>query len=144
MNHLEWMLLGTEIVDASLIFDTGEWRPSILVSGTSTEKSYFKHRISTFPTSFKMKKILGKAKSAFSDAQSQFSSSESKLQPHSRQGDIPSSIEPPKPLDVLRYRYHHGANLGGCFVLEKWLFPGMFEHATKGDSELDAVQAYVD
>ena len=91
-----------------------------------------------------MKKILGKAKAAFSDGQSQYSGSQSPLQPPTQQEDIPSKTEPPTPLDVLRYRYHHGANLGSSFVLEKWLFPGMFQQGAKGDSELDAVQAYVD
>ncbi len=90
-----------------------------------------------------MKKILGKAQSAFSDAQSQSPYSHRKHQLPFQQQETPSRIEPPTALDVLRYRYHHGANLGSCFVLEKWLWPGMFEPGVKGDSELDAVQAYV-
>ena len=48
----------------------------------------------------------------------------------------------PTPLDTLRYRSHHGTNLGSIFVLEKWLFPSMFEPNARGDSELDAVTAY--
>ncbi len=82
-----------------------------------------------------MQKILGKAKSAFSDT---------KARPPISQSTAPQDTmpSPPTVLDVLRYRYHHGANLGGCFVLEKWLWPGMYEHVTRGDSELDAVQAY--
>ncbi len=52
-------------------------------------------------------------------------------------------FHPPTPLDVLRYRHQHGANLGSIFVLEKWLFPSMFEPTAKGDSELDAVSTYV-
>ncbi|MCJ1307079.1 Glucan 1,3-beta-glucosidase 3 [Agyrium rufum] len=50
--------------------------------------------------------------------------------------------EPPiaNDLDIFRYRYHHGANLGGIFVLEKWLFSEMFDEGCSGDSELDAVQ----
>ncbi|MCJ1284201.1 Glucan 1,3-beta-glucosidase 3 [Xylographa opegraphella] len=47
----------------------------------------------------------------------------------------------PTALDVLRYRYHHGVNLGGIFVLERWLFPRMFQPGTEGTSELDAVIA---
>ena len=49
---------------------------------------------------------------------------------------------PPTYLDNFRYRYHNGTNLGSIFVLEKWLFPSMFEPTTRGDSELDAVTAY--
>lgn len=49
---------------------------------------------------------------------------------------------PPTSLDLLRYRTHHGTNLGSIFVLEKWLFPSIFEPIAKGDSELDAVTAY--
>lgn len=48
----------------------------------------------------------------------------------------------PTPFEVLRYRSQHGVNLGSIFVLEKWLFPSMFEAGAKGDSELDAVTAY--
>ncbi|MCJ1377920.1 Glucan 1,3-beta-glucosidase 3 [Xylographa soralifera] len=50
-------------------------------------------------------------------------------------------LPPPTALDVLRYRYHHGVNLGGVFVLERWLSPSMFSSCTEGDSELDAVTA---
>ena len=57
--------------------------------------------------------------------------------------DYPSISQPPTPLDVLRYRYHHGSNLGGVFVLEQWLFPSMFDQGVKGSSELDAVTQYV-
>lgn len=93
-----------------------------------------------------MKKLLGKAKSALSDAQSQSSDSQSDqllaIQNQKRQETQPQ-IKPPSPLEILRYRYHYGANLGGCFVLEKWLWPGLFEPGAKGDSELDAVEAYV-
>ncbi|MCJ1419176.1 Glucan 1,3-beta-glucosidase 3 [Xylographa parallela] len=52
-----------------------------------------------------------------------------------------SLIPPPTALDVLRYRYHHGVNLGGVFVLERWLFPSMFPACAEGASELDAVTA---
>lgn len=48
---------------------------------------------------------------------------------------------PPTPLDTLRYRSHHGVNLGGIFVLEKWLYPSMFGAGAGGDSEMDAVSA---
>ncbi|MCJ1398177.1 Glucan 1,3-beta-glucosidase 3 [Xylographa trunciseda] len=52
-------------------------------------------------------------------------------------------LPPPTAADVLRYRYHHGVNLGGIFVLERWLFPSMFESCAVGDSELDAVTASI-
>ncbi|KAL9120789.1 MAG: hypothetical protein Q9187_002654 [Circinaria calcarea] len=59
------------------------------------------------------------------------------------QDNVSSEIRPPTQLDVLRYRYHHGANLGGIFVLEKWLYGSMFEPEAKGGSELDAVSASI-
>jgi len=40
--------------------------------------------------------------------------------------DQPSTIQPPSPQDVLRYRYQHGTNLGSVFVLEKWLTGHMY------------------
>lgn len=55
----------------------------------------------------------------------------------------PSTIQPPTPDDIFRYRYHHGANLGSIFVLEKWLSGSMFPESAKGESELDAVTASV-
>ena len=49
------------------------------------------------------------------------------------------------PRDILRYRYHHGANLGSIFVLERWLSPHMFPYDLPSDktSELEAVKAWV-
>ena len=44
--------------------------------------------------------------------------------------------------DIYRYRYQHGVNLGGVFVLERWLFSSMFDSNCKGESELDAVTTY--
>ena len=72
---------------------------------------------------------------------------QSRLETHQQSSGPPSSptaisISSPTPLDVLRYRSHHGANLGSIFVLEKWLFPSMFVARAAGDSELDAVTAY--
>lgn len=60
-------------------------------------------------------------------------------------GDRPSRIHSPTPLEVLRYRYHHGTNLGSIFVLEKWLHPSMFPANAPNDqsSELAAVTASV-
>lgn len=46
----------------------------------------------------------------------------------------------PTPDDVVRYRYHHGCNFGGVFVLEKWMTEDMFPPGWNGGgSELDAV-----
>ena len=58
-----------------------------------------------------------------------------------QQHDTASRIQPSTPLDVIRYRYHHGTNLGSIFVLEQWLYPSMFDSGAKGGSELDAVNA---
>lgn len=46
---------------------------------------------------------------------------------------------PPTAIDIFRYRYQHGTNLGSIFVLEKWLHPKMFEKDAKGSSEIEAV-----
>ncbi len=83
----------------------------------------------------RMKKFLSKAESTFQD---QSSFSQHSIPPSPSQ---PSSISPPTPLDLIRYRYTHGTNLGSIFVLEKWLSGSMFPSSAKGDSELDAVQA---
>jgi hypothetical protein len=45
----------------------------------------------------------------------------------------------PSAKDILRYRYHHGSNLGSTFVLEKWLSGSMYDGGAAGSSELDAV-----
>lgn len=47
----------------------------------------------------------------------------------------------PTPRDILRYRYQHGANLGSIFILEQWLFGGMYDEGVSGSSELDAINA---
>jgi hypothetical protein len=50
-------------------------------------------------------------------------------------------IEAPSRQDILKYRAHHGTNLGSCFVLEKWLTPSAFPPNSLSDqsSELAAV-----
>ena len=55
-----------------------------------------------------------------------------------------SSHHLPRPglNEILRYRYHHGPNLGSIFVLEKWLHGSMFDTGAAGSSELDAVVSY--
>ena len=66
------------------------------------------------------------------------------LQRNAAQTDQPSSISEPTPLDVIRYRYHHGTNLGSIYVLEKWLYPSMFpgNAASNQSSELEAVKLW--
>lgn len=58
--------------------------------------------------------------------------------------DQPSQIQDPTPLDITRYRYHHGTNLGSIYVLEKWLHPSMFPEGASGSSELEAVKAWTE
>lgn len=58
--------------------------------------------------------------------------------------DQASTIQEPTPLDIIRYRYHHGTNLGSIFVLEKWLHPSRFPEGATGTSELEAVKSWVD
>lgn len=50
----------------------------------------------------------------------------------------------PTSLDILRYRYHHGTNLGSVYVIERWLQPSRFPDGAEGSSELAAVKAWVD
>lgn len=54
----------------------------------------------------------------------------------------PSTLDSPTVDDLLRYRYHHGANIGSVFVLERWLNGSMFLPEAQGGSEFDAVSAY--
>lgn len=49
---------------------------------------------------------------------------------------------PPSPRQMYQSRFNHGPNLGAMFVLEKWIFDGLFANSS-GGSELDAVSATV-
>ena len=92
-----------------------------------------------------MKKFLGKA-NAFIDEKLDSRQTPPSQQQFTPQQSAPQSrrpLGPPTADDVLRYRYHHGTNLGSFFCLEKWLTSSMFVEGAKGGSELDAVQAYV-
>jgi len=84
-----------------------------------------------------MKKFLHKAHQTLSATTYQIPTSTTGLPSTS-----PPSPQSPTPLSILRHRLHHGTNLGSIYVLEKWLFPHMFESSATGDSELDAVTAY--
>ncbi|CBX91659.1 similar to glucan 1,3-beta-glucosidase [Plenodomus lingam JN3] len=55
----------------------------------------------------------------------------------------PRGIREPSRLDILRYRYHYGTNLGSVYVIERWLQPSRFPDGAEGSSELAAVQAWV-
>ncbi|MCJ1337831.1 Glucan 1,3-beta-glucosidase 3 [Bachmanniomyces sp. S44760] len=59
------------------------------------------------------------------------------------QSDGSLTLTPPSRQDILRYRLQHGVNLGGVFVLERWLFGSLFHPHAKGGSELDAVTASI-
>jgi hypothetical protein len=56
-------------------------------------------------------------------------------------GSIPTCTR----QDIMRYRYHHACNLGGVFVVEKWLFPSCFpsDAGNRQTSELECVTANV-
>lgn len=56
-----------------------------------------------------------------------------------------STTRPPTPLDIIRYRYHYGVNLGSVYVLEKWLFNSAYPPTCSDQqtSELEAVKAWV-
>ncbi|KIV88123.1 hypothetical protein, variant [Exophiala mesophila] len=47
----------------------------------------------------------------------------------------------PTAKDILRYRYQHGTNLGSIFILEQWLFGGMYDAEVSSSSEHDAIIA---
>jgi hypothetical protein len=53
-----------------------------------------------------------------------------------------NGLLPPSESDIFRYRYHHGVNLGSCFVLERWLTPSMYLQGADS-SELAAVTAAI-
>jgi hypothetical protein len=63
------------------------------------------------------------------------------LQVHQRNA---SSPHPPTALDIIRYRFHYGVNLGSVYVLEKWLFSSAFPASCLDGqtSELEAVKAW--
>lgn len=92
-----------------------------------------------------MKKFMEKAKSAMDDIGSSKPTgaqhAQSKVQVPMQDG--PSTIQPATPADVFKYRYHHGANLGTVFVLERWLTGCMFNDSSQGTSELAAVESWV-
>lgn len=54
------------------------------------------------------------------------------------------AIQEPTSLDIIRYRYHHGTNLGSIYVIERWLQPSRFPDGAEGSSELAAVRAWTD
>ncbi|KAG9228995.1 glycoside hydrolase superfamily [Amylocarpus encephaloides] len=90
-----------------------------------------------------MKSFFNKLEDKVSSFSQEFLVHDSKAQQPIQQQHQSSTILPPTPDDVFRYRYHHGTNLGSVFVLEKWLSGHMFLPSSNGDSELDAVTASV-
>ncbi|KAK4990187.1 Glucan 1,3-beta-glucosidase 3 [Elasticomyces elasticus] len=56
--------------------------------------------------------------------------------------DQPSTIQQPSASDILRYRYHHGTNVGSVFVLEQWLTPHMYPDGSQS-AELAAVTSTI-
>ena len=83
-----------------------------------------------------MKKLLDKAKTGFRN-------DESSGNQHGSTQDGSEAMQQPTPADVIRYRYHHGTNIGSLFALERWLTPSMFHESAKGSSELAAVKSWV-
>lgn len=85
---------------------------------------------------YAMKKFMSKAKGAL-ESHSNAGASQVPMQ------DGDNQIQGPSYGDVIRYRYHHGTNLGSVFILEKWLTGCMFVDGVKGSSELAAVEARI-
>lgn len=103
-----------------------------------------------------MKGFLQKAKAEWKDRLQREESDQQQQhqqdhQPHSSPGHCPppahqnhGGINEPTALDILRYRYHHGTNLGSVYVVERWLQPSRFPEGAEGSSELAAVKAWVE
>ncbi|USP78533.1 glycoside hydrolase family 5 protein [Curvularia clavata] len=103
-----------------------------------------------------MRGFLQKAKSEFKNLtqqnadpghpQSQHQSPLSPAHHHNAHGSgcQQRGISDPTFLDILRYRYHHGTNLGSVYVIERWLQHSRFPEGAEGSSELAAVKAWVD
>ncbi|KAL1296917.1 hypothetical protein AAFC00_004528 [Neodothiora populina] len=94
-----------------------------------------------------MKKFFNKAKEALRDDDSRggfapSAGSHPPQQPLPSQ-DQPENIQPPHPLEMMRYRYQHGTNLGSVFVLERWMVGSMFVEGSNGSSELVAAEGAV-
>lgn len=91
-----------------------------------------------------MRKFFDTAKSAFDEHNNGGGFPSQRPQQQVPMQDGQSQIQAPTQTDIYRYRYHHGANLGSVFVLERWLTGHMFKDGTVGSSELAAVEAWVD
>jgi hypothetical protein len=88
-----------------------------------------------------IKKFKTEMKSAFSADDPSFPAQQQQ-QSQKPLSDQPADIQEPSPLDVLRYRYQHGANLGSVFVLEKWLTSSMYQE-NADSAELAAVSGNI-
>ncbi|TVY42062.1 Glucan 1,3-beta-glucosidase [Lachnellula subtilissima] len=76
-----------------------------------------------------MKKFLNKAKDSykeFQDNQHQSGDGGASQQPMAQQPNQPVDLGPPASIDVLRYRYHHGTNLGSIFGISSISFSSSF------------------
>ena len=82
------------------------------------------------------KRLFNKTKAFIMKSNSGEDSQQPIADPHAK-------LQPPTPADVARCRYHHGANLGSVFILERWLTGSMFPENSTGTSELAAVEAWV-
>ncbi|KAG9248352.1 glycoside hydrolase superfamily [Calycina marina] len=92
-----------------------------------------------------MKNIFSKAKSTLKalDSPLEFNAKSTPRKTSVTQDSRPSAISPPTPLDIFRYRYHHGINLNSIFVLEKLRFGWMIPPEAQGGSELDVMTASI-
>ncbi|XP_014554273.1 glycoside hydrolase family 5 protein [Bipolaris victoriae FI3] len=103
-----------------------------------------------------MRGFLQKAKSEFKNLTQNDAESSSSHYQHQTQcppaqhfngngaGNHKQGITDPTSLDILRYRYHHGTNLGSVYVIERWLQHSRFPEGAEGSSELAAVKAWVE
>ncbi|GAB7358001.1 hypothetical protein MBLNU230_g0166t1 [Neophaeotheca triangularis] len=93
-----------------------------------------------------MKRFFDKAKAVFDDLDGPSDShAPPQASPQQAVVDQPqnSAIRAPSPADVIRYRYHHGTNVGSVFIMEKWLTSSMYPDSAEGSAERAAVKASV-
>lgn len=87
--------------------------------------------------------LLHKARAHIRRYQGSDDNEEASPAPHTLVAAGGTSIPNVTLTDVLRYRYHHGTNVGSVFILERWLTPSAFPSSCSGSSELAAVQAWI-
>lgn len=92
-----------------------------------------------------MKRFLDKAKSTWDDVERTFTNDQPQNPIANYDGAAApqGGPQPPTQADIIRYRYHHGCNLGSVFIMERWLTDSMYPEGADGSSELTAVSGWI-